>query len=87
MMFEETYISTIRQSEDEIKEYQAQRKKLESRRLVCVALRQWAMADAIDLSLSFDAAAAKLDKLKHAKKVQEKDLQEAEDEYDDAKAR
>ncbi|KAI0334309.1 BAR-domain-containing protein [Cubamyces sp. BRFM 1775] len=69
MMFEETYITTIRQSEDEIKEYQAQRKKLESRRL------------------SFDAAAAKLDKLKHAKKVQEKDLQEAEDEYDDAKAR
>ena len=32
MMFEETYISTIRQSEDEIKEYQMQRKKLESRR-------------------------------------------------------
>lgn len=32
--FEETYLTSIRQSEDEIKEYQAQRKKLESRRYV-----------------------------------------------------
>ncbi|KAI0776612.1 hypothetical protein BD413DRAFT_225051 [Trametes elegans] len=31
--FEESYLSAIRQSEDEIKEYQVQRKKLESRRL------------------------------------------------------
>ncbi|KAI9061909.1 BAR-domain-containing protein [Trametes sanguinea] len=33
MAFEDTYLASIRQSEDEIKEYQAQRKKLESRRL------------------------------------------------------
>ena len=32
--FEETYLTSVRQSEDEIKEYQAQRKKLESRRWV-----------------------------------------------------
>ena len=30
--FEETYLTSVRQSEDEIKEYQVQRKKLESRR-------------------------------------------------------
>ena len=30
--FEETYITSVKQSEDEIKEYQMQRKKLESRR-------------------------------------------------------
>ena len=35
MTFEETYLTAVRQSEDEIKEYQVQRKKLESRR--CVA--------------------------------------------------
>ena len=34
MTFDETYISAIHQSEDEIKEYQTQRKKLESRRYV-----------------------------------------------------
>ncbi|KAI0920213.1 hypothetical protein AcV5_010014 [Taiwanofungus camphoratus] len=33
MRFEDTYLSSITQMEDEIKEYQAQRKKLESRRL------------------------------------------------------
>ncbi|KAI8992761.1 hypothetical protein BD414DRAFT_284774 [Trametes punicea] len=33
LAFEETYLAAIRHSEDEIKEYQAQRKKLESRRL------------------------------------------------------
>ncbi|KAI0753691.1 hypothetical protein C8Q74DRAFT_1306365 [Fomes fomentarius] len=67
--FEETYLTSIRQSEDEIKEYQAQRKKLESRRL------------------SYDATTAKLEKLKHAKKVQEKDREEAEEEYESSKAR
>ena len=30
--FQETYLTSVRQSEDEIKEYQMQRKKLESRR-------------------------------------------------------
>lgn len=34
MRFEDTYLSSITQMEDEIKEYQAQRKKLESRRCV-----------------------------------------------------
>ena len=34
---DETYISAVRQSEDEIKEYQVQRRKLESRR--CVMMR------------------------------------------------
>ena len=33
LTLEETYLTAVRQSEDEIKEYQAQRKKLESRRL------------------------------------------------------
>ena len=32
--FEETYLTSVKQSEDEIKEYQMQRKKLESRRFV-----------------------------------------------------
>ena len=32
MTFDETYITALHQSEDEIKEYQVQRKKLESRR-------------------------------------------------------
>ncbi|PIL26285.1 transporter [Ganoderma sinense ZZ0214-1] len=67
--FEETYIASVKQSEDEIKEYQMQRKKLESRRL------------------THDAAVTKLDKLKNAKKVQEKDREDAEDELDAAKAR
>ncbi|KAI0351220.1 BAR-domain-containing protein [Trametes cingulata] len=69
MTFEESYLSAIRQSEDEIKEYQVQRKKLESRRL------------------SYDAAAAKLEKLKSAKKDKEKEREEAEEEYENAKAR
>ena len=34
LTFEETYLTAVRQSEDEIKEYQMQRKKLESRRFV-----------------------------------------------------
>ncbi len=34
LTLEETYLTAVRQSEDEIKEYQAQRKKLESRRCV-----------------------------------------------------
>ena len=34
LTFEETYLTAVRQSEDEIKEYQMQRKKLESRRWV-----------------------------------------------------
>ena len=37
--------------------------------------------------LSYDAAAMKLDKLKTAKKVQEKDREEAQEEYESAKAR
>ena len=37
--------------------------------------------------LSYDAAAGKLDKLKTAKKVQEKDREEAQEEYESAKAR
>ncbi|KAI0364040.1 BAR-domain-containing protein [Pilatotrama ljubarskyi] len=69
MTFEESYLAGVRQSEDEIKEYQAQRKKLESRRV------------------SYDAAAAKLEKLKSAKKDKEKDREEAEEEYENAKAR
>ncbi|KAI0632703.1 hypothetical protein C8Q77DRAFT_839588 [Trametes polyzona] len=69
MTFEETYLTTIRQSEDEIKEYQAQRKKLESRRL------------------SYDAATAKLEKMKNVKKDKEKEREEAEEEFDNAKAR
>lgn len=32
--FEETYLASLQRAEDEIKEYQAQRKKLESRRYV-----------------------------------------------------
>ncbi|KAI0742424.1 hypothetical protein C8Q80DRAFT_906683 [Daedaleopsis nitida] len=67
--FEETYLTAIRQSEDEIKEYQMQRKKLESRRL------------------SYDAVTTQLEKLKHAKKVQEKDREEAEEEYESVKSR
>ncbi|KAL1938287.1 hypothetical protein VTO73DRAFT_11738 [Trametes versicolor] len=67
--FEESYLANVRQSEDEIKEYQAQRKKLESRRL------------------SYDATVAKLEKQKHAKKVPEKDREEAEEEFENAKAR
>ncbi|EJF60252.1 BAR-domain-containing protein [Dichomitus squalens LYAD-421 SS1] len=69
MTLEETYLTAVRQSEDEIKEYQTQRKKLESRRI------------------SYDAAAARLEKLKHAKKVPEKDREEAEEELETAKAR
>ncbi|KAI0819800.1 BAR-domain-containing protein [Trametes gibbosa] len=69
LTFEESYLTTVRQSEDDIKEYQAQRKKLESRRL------------------SYDAATGKLEKLKHAKKVQEKDREEAEEEYESCKSR
>ncbi|KAI0640911.1 hypothetical protein C8Q79DRAFT_421652 [Trametes meyenii] len=70
LTFEDTYLATVRQSEDEIKEYQAQRKKLESRRL------------------SYDAAGVKVDKLKNAKKEKElKEREEAEDEYENAKAR
>ena len=34
LTFEETYLTAVRQSGDEIKEYQMQRKKLESRRWV-----------------------------------------------------
>ncbi|TFK85604.1 BAR-domain-containing protein [Polyporus arcularius HHB13444] len=69
LTLEETYLTAVRQSEDEIKEYQAQRKKLESRRL------------------SYDAAVAKLEKLKTAKKVQEKDREEAQEEYESTKSR
>ena len=44
LTFEETYLTAVRQSEDEIKEYQMQRKKLECRRWVpspfcCVCVR------------------------------------------------
>ena len=46
MTFEETYLTAVRQSEDEIKEYQAQRKKLESRRCV---LRNSCLAGADDV--------------------------------------
>ncbi|KAL7278453.1 hypothetical protein ACG7TL_007451 [Trametes sanguinea] len=69
MAFEDTYLASIRQSEDEIKEYQVQRKKLESRRL------------------SYDAAIAKLEKIKGSKKEKEKEREEAEEEYESAKAR
>ena len=34
MTFEDTFLGSIRRTEDEIKEYQVQRKKLESRRCV-----------------------------------------------------
>ena len=37
--------------------------------------------------LSYDAATAKLEKIKHAKKVQEKDREEAEEEYETSKSR
>ena len=39
------------------------------------------------LRLTHDAAVAKLDKLKNAKKVQEKDREDAEEELETAKAR
>lgn len=34
--FDESYLTSIRKAEDEIKEYQTQRKKLESRRYECI---------------------------------------------------
>ena len=46
LTLEETYLTAVRQSEDEIKEYQAQRKKLESRRCV---LRNSCLAGADDV--------------------------------------
>ncbi|KAI1795384.1 BAR-domain-containing protein [Ganoderma leucocontextum] len=66
---DETYLTSVKQSEDEIKEYQTQRKKLESRRL------------------TYDAVVTKLDKLKNAKKVQEKDREDAQEELETVKAR
>ncbi|KAH9916575.1 BAR-domain-containing protein [Epithele typhae] len=67
--FEETYLTAVRQSEDDIKEYLAQRKKLESRRV------------------SYDAATSKLEKIRHTKKATDKDREEVEDEFENAKAR
>lgn len=39
LSFEDTFLASINRAEDEIKEYQAQRKKLESRRYFLVMTR------------------------------------------------
>lgn len=45
------------------------------------------LSDDVRLRLTYDAAVAKVDKLKNAKKVQEKDREDAEEELETAKAR
>lgn len=45
------------------------------------------LSDDARLRLTYDAAVAKVDKLKNAKKVQEKDREDAEEELETAKAR
>ena len=45
------------------------------------------LSDDVRLRLTYDAAVAKVDKLTNAKKVQEKDREDAEEELETAKAR
>ncbi|KZP05432.1 BAR-domain-containing protein [Athelia psychrophila] len=69
LTFQDTFMASLKGCSEDIKDYEHQRKKLESRRL------------------SYDAAISKLEKLKSAKKVKEKDREEAEDELQTARLR
>ena len=87
VLFNETYLTSLQRAEDDIKEYQAQRQKLESRRCVLPYLTCLRRTDRRCLRLAFDAAASKLEKVRNSKKEKEKERQEAEDEYEVAKSR
>lgn len=86
LQFDETFLASICTAEDEIKEYQAQRKKLESRRYVHPNTATLSSFDLVT-RLSYDAVITKLEKIKSGKKEKEKDRLEAEEELETAKSR
>lgn len=89
MTFEDTFLASVLRMEDEIREYQAQRKKLESRRCACgvhIYLNLYTDGRCF-LRLSYDAAISKFDRVKHGKKEKEKERKEAEEELESAKSR
>lgn len=89
MTFEDTYLASIFHMEDEIREYQAQRKKLESRRCASGNHARHIHFHSCSMPprLSYDAAISKLERVKHSKKEKEKERKEAEEDLEEAKAR
>ncbi|KAL1692462.1 hypothetical protein GGG16DRAFT_51371 [Schizophyllum commune] len=69
LQFEDTYLASLKSLLDDIREYDVQRKKLESRRL------------------SYDAAHAKVEKLRGAGSKKDKERKEAEEELERAQFR
>ena len=59
LKFEDTYLNSLRRADDEIKEYQAQRKKLESRRYVLHLHYLPRRRNNLGDSLTYDAAITK----------------------------
>lgn len=78
-------MASLKACSEDIKDYEHQRKKLESRR--CVLSYHFEVVCSRQIRLSFDAAISKLEKIKSAKKEKEKDRKEAEDELQTARLR
>lgn len=81
LTFQDTFIASCEKFAQNIKDYEYQRKKLDSRRWVdgCCNGRSLCLFP-IARRLSYDAAINKLEKLKGCKKEKEKERREAEDE-------
>jgi hypothetical protein len=84
LTMKDTFMASLERFMDEIREYEAQRKKLDSRRYFPVHLLEIRFLKKCN-RLSYDAAATKFEKLKGSKK--EKERREAEDEMDRARDR
>lgn len=83
LTFKDTFLASIEKFTEDIKEYEVQRKKLDSRRsgiLSCYRIVIY-----LRNRLSYDASLAKFEKLKGGKK--EKEKHEAEDEMERARQR
>jgi hypothetical protein len=84
LTFKDTFLASIEKFTDDIKEFEAQRKKLDSRRWVIYTLSRVTIIYLWN-RLSYDASVAKFEKLKGGKK--EKEKREAEDEMERARQR
>ena len=85
LTFKDTFSASLKMYHDEIKEYHVQRKKLESRRFVCLAGTVGLLPLTSLRRLNYDAAISKVERLKNSKK--DKDREEADVELDICKSK
>jgi hypothetical protein len=87
LTFYDTFIRALSRYEDEIVDYQTQRKKLESRRYVHDSDVPSTPHISRCHRLSYDAALTKVEAIRKNKKAKEREVEECEDELSRAKMR